>query len=184
MENREVARILRETAQLLEIDGAMIGRYRSYERAAELIASLHRIRSKSWRATRKSSPNFPASATAWPSTSRKSSRPAITACAKNCSRNIPTTILDLLALQSLGPKKVALLWETFKAGTVEQVEKLAREGKLRDLPGFGEKSEENILKAIEVFKKSAGRFLLDFAEPKPQNWSRTSAAFGKLDRRR
>ena len=32
MENREVARILRETAQLLEIDGAMIGRYRSYER--------------------------------------------------------------------------------------------------------------------------------------------------------
>ena len=40
MENREVARILRETAQLLEIDGAMIGRYRSYERAAELIDSL------------------------------------------------------------------------------------------------------------------------------------------------
>ena len=40
MENREVAKILRETAQLLEIDGAFIGRYRSYEKAAELIASL------------------------------------------------------------------------------------------------------------------------------------------------
>ena len=40
MENREIARILRDTAQLLEIDGAIIGRYRSYERAAELIASL------------------------------------------------------------------------------------------------------------------------------------------------
>src|SRR3990172_9661446 len=40
MENREVARILRETAQLLEIDGAIIGRYRSYERAAELVAGL------------------------------------------------------------------------------------------------------------------------------------------------
>ncbi len=40
MDNREVARILSETAQLLEIDGAQIGRYRSYERAAELIASL------------------------------------------------------------------------------------------------------------------------------------------------
>ncbi len=52
MENREVARILRETAQLLEIDGALIGRYRSYEKAAELIASLaesiesHRPRSR------------------------------------------------------------------------------------------------------------------------------------------
>ena len=40
MENREVARILRETAQLLEIDGAMIGRYRSYERVAELLGGL------------------------------------------------------------------------------------------------------------------------------------------------
>ena len=66
-------------------------------------------------------------------------------------------------MQSLGPKKVAFLWKTFKAGTVEQVEKLAREGKLRDLAGFGEKSEENILKAIEVYKKSAGRFHIDVA---------------------
>src|SRR5690348_17908116 len=41
MENRQVAKILRETAQLLEIDGAMIGRYRSYEKVAELIESLH-----------------------------------------------------------------------------------------------------------------------------------------------
>ena len=40
MENRQIARILRETAQLLEIDGAIIGRYRSYEKAAELIDSL------------------------------------------------------------------------------------------------------------------------------------------------
>ena len=40
MENREVARILRETAKLLEIDGAIIGRYRSYEKAADLISSL------------------------------------------------------------------------------------------------------------------------------------------------
>ena len=40
MENREIARILRETAQLLEIDGAIIGRYRTYEKAAELIAGI------------------------------------------------------------------------------------------------------------------------------------------------
>jgi len=40
MENKQIARILRETAQLLEIDGAIIGRYRSYEKAAELIDGL------------------------------------------------------------------------------------------------------------------------------------------------
>src|SRR5690242_6437299 len=40
MDNKQIARILRDTAQLLEIDGAIIGRYRSYEKAAELIDSL------------------------------------------------------------------------------------------------------------------------------------------------
>ena len=40
MDNKTVARILRETAELLQIDGAIIGRYRSYEKAAELIASM------------------------------------------------------------------------------------------------------------------------------------------------
>ena len=68
-----------------------------------------------------------------------------------------------------------MLWKTFKAGTVEEVEKLAREGKLRDLPGFGEKSEQNILKAIEVFKKSAGRFHIDVAEEEARSLSPISA---------
>jgi len=44
------------------------------------------------------------------------------------------------------------------------VERLAREQQLRDLPGFGEKSEQNILKAVEVYKKSTGRFLIHTAE--------------------
>src|ERR1700747_1675296 len=83
---------------------------------------------------------------------------------KKLLKKYPATILDVLQLQSLGPKKVAFLWSNFKAGTVADVEKLAREGKLRDLPGFGEKSEQNILKAVEVFKKSTGRFLISTAE--------------------
>src|SRR6202022_688949 len=79
-------------------------------------------------------------------------------------KKYPATLLNILTLQSVGAKKVAFLWKTFKAGTVEEVEKLAREGKLRDLARFGEKSEQNILKAVEVFKKSSGRFHLDLAE--------------------
>src|SRR2546427_3302215 len=83
---------------------------------------------------------------------------------KKLLKKYPATILDLLQLQSLGPKKVAFLWANFKAGTVAEVEKIAKEGKLRDLPGFGEKSEQNILKAVEVFQKSAGRFHIHVAE--------------------
>jgi DNA polymerase (family 10) len=68
-------------------------------------------------------------------------------------------------LQSLGPKKVAFLWSTFQAATVADVERLAKEGKLRDLPGFGEKTEQNILKAVEVHKRATGRFRTDKVEP-------------------
>jgi DNA polymerase (family 10) len=83
---------------------------------------------------------------------------------KKLLKKYPATILDVLQLQSLGPKKVAFLWSNFKAGTVADVERIAKEGKLRDLPGFGEKSEQNILKAVEVFKKSTGRFHINTAE--------------------
>src|SRR6266478_6226746 len=87
-----------------------------------------------------------------------------TAATKKLLKKYPATLLDILQLQSLGPKKVAFLWSNFKAATVADVEKLAREGKLRELPGFGEKSEQNILKAVEAFKRSTGRFRLDVAE--------------------
>ena len=79
-------------------------------------------------------------------------------------KKFPATLLDIMNLQSLGPKKVAFLWSNFQAATVADVEKLARDGKLRDLPGFGEKSEQNILKAVDTHKRSTGRFRLDTAE--------------------
>jgi len=163
MENRDVARILRETAQLLEIDGAQIGRYRSYERAAELIGSLAEPISELAKDTEK--------LTALPGIGDRMAEHIREILAKGdyslrqkLLKKYPRTLLDLLTLQSLGPKKVALLWRTFKAGTVEQVEKLAREGKLRDLAGFGEKSEQNILKAVEVFQRSSGRFHIHTAD--------------------
>ena len=163
MENRDVARILRETAQLLEIDGAIIGRYRSYEKAAELIDALpERVEALA---------SEPERLTALPGIGERMAehlqeivKSGDYALRAKLLKKYPHTILDLLSLQSLGPKKVALLWKNFKAGTVEQVEALAREGKLRDLVGFGEKSEQNILKAVEVFKKSSGRFHLDVAQ--------------------
>ena len=163
MENRDVARILRETAQLLEIDGAIIGRYRSYERAAELIDGLPESVS--------ALAADPEKLTALPGIGDRMAehiqeilKSGDYALRAKLLKKYPHTLLDLLKLQSLGPKKVAILWKTFKAGSVEQVEKLAREGKLRDLAGFGEKSEQNILKAVAVFQKSSGRFHLDVAQ--------------------
>ncbi len=163
MENREVARVLRETAQLLEIDGAIIGRYRSYEKAAELIASLAESIEVMARDPEKLE-ELPGIGERMAEHIREILSTGDYALRKKLLKKYPLTMLELLTLQSLGPKKALILWREFKCCTVEQLEQLAREGKLRDLAGFGEKTEQNILKAIEVYKKISGRFLIPIAE--------------------
>lgn len=178
MENREVARVLRETAQLLEIDGAQIGRYRSYEKAAELIASLAESIEAIAQDPKKLTElpgigdNLAAHIREILSTGDYSLR-------QKLLKKYPLQILEVLSLQSLGPKKALILWREFKCCTVAQVEQLAREGKLRDLAGFGEKTEQNILKAVEVFKKTAGRFLITTAEHEAAKLVEYISRFGK-----
>ena len=77
-------------------------------------------------------------------------------------------MLDLLKIQGLGPKTIALIWSAYQVCDLEGVEKLAREGKIRELPRMGEKHEQKLLKAIEDYRRIAGRFLLDKAETQAQ----------------
>src|SRR6202008_27659 len=163
MDNKQIARILRDTAQLLEIDGAIIGRYRSYEKAAELIDALPESIEQLVKEPEKLK-ELPGIGDRMVEHLEEIVKTGDYSLRKKLLKKYPATILDVLQLQSLGPKKVALLFKKFKAATVADVEKIAREGKLRELDGFGEKSEQNILKAVEVFKKSTGRFLLSTAE--------------------
>jgi DNA polymerase (family 10) len=160
MENREVARILRETAQLLEIDGAIIGRYRSYEKVAELLYSMHE-RIEDVAKDQKKLKELPGIGDNMAAHIREILDTGDYSLREKLLKKYPVTLLELLHLQSLGPKKVAFLWKKFKVSTVEGIEKLAQEGKLRDLDGFGEKSEQNILKATASAKRSSGRFKLD-----------------------
>jgi DNA polymerase (family X) len=155
MENRDVAKILRETAQLLEIDGAIIGRYRSYEKVAELLDGLPERIDEVAKDDKKLK-DLPGVGEGMAEHIHEILKTGDYSLRKKLLKKYPPTILDLLDLQSLGPKKVAFLWSHFKVATVEGVQKLAREGKLRDLPGFGEKSEQNILNAAEQFKNLAG----------------------------
>jgi len=179
MENRDIARILRETAQLLEIDGAIIGRYRSYEKAAELISTLTESIEEVAR--------DPEKLTALPGIGdrlaehiREILSTGDYGLRKKLLKKYPPQILDLLSVRSLGPKKVRVLWNKFKCSSVDQLEQLARAGKLRDLDGFGEKTEQNILQAIAVFKKVAGRFTITTAEAEAAKLVAHIGRFGKL----
>ncbi|MGH6628138.1 MAG: helix-hairpin-helix domain-containing protein, partial [Burkholderiales bacterium] len=78
-------------------------------------------------------------------------------------QKIPGSLLDLLQLQTVGPQKVRLFHKELNIHSVDDLEAAAKAGQLRSLPKMDVKSEENILKAIEVFRRAAGRFRLDTA---------------------
>jgi DNA polymerase (family X) len=163
MDNKTIARILRETAELLQIDGAIIGRYRSYEKAAELIGGMHESIEQMAKEPGKLE-ELPGIGERMAEHIEEIIATGDYSLRKKLLKKFPATLLEIMTLQSLGPKKVAFLWSNFQAATVADVEKLAKEGKLRDVPGFGEKTEQNILKAVETFKRSTGRFRIDKAE--------------------
>jgi DNA polymerase (family 10) len=74
-------------------------------------------------------------------------------------------ILELLRLPGLGPKRVKLLNKQLGVANMEQLEAAARAGKIRDLPGFGEKSEKRLLEALQARALTGKRFLLAAVEP-------------------
>jgi len=179
MDNKKIARILRDTAELLQIDGAIIGRYRSYEKAADLIDSLPQSVAELVTTPEKLL-ELPGIGQGMVEHLTEIVTTGDYSLRQKLLKKYPPTILEVLTLQSLGPKKAALLWKQFKAGSVEAVGKLAKEGKLRDLAGFGEKSEQNILHAVESFKKRTGRFLISTAEAAAEAIAAHIKQMGKL----
>ena len=163
MDNKAVARILRETAELLQIDGAIIGRYRSYEKAAELIAGMHESIELLAQDPDKLQ-ELPGIGERMAEHIQEILKTGEYSLRTKLLKKFPATLLDVLTLQGIGPKKAGFLWSAFQCATVGDLEKLALDGKLRDLPGFGEKTEQNILKAVEAHKRSSGRYRLDAAE--------------------
>ena len=88
---------------------------------------------------------------------------ACTALTKLRSR-FPPGITDLLRIPGLGPKRVKVLYRDLKIESLAQLEAAAREGRIRGLSGFGEKTEQNILQSIRVRADTGQRFLLAHAQ--------------------
>ena len=75
-------------------------------------------------------------------------------------KKIPVDIKELTRIEGVGPKMVRDLYKHLKIKTIGDLEKAAKAGKVRKLPNFGEKTEQNILQGIEFVKRSKGRWLL------------------------
>ena len=161
MENKDLASIFSEIADILEIQEANPFRIRSFRRAAQIIRDFTFNGAQASREDPEKLRKIPGIGEG---TIKKIQEIAETGASQeheDLKAQIPPSLLTLLELQNLGPKKISLFWKTLDIGTIDELEKAARAEKLRTLPGMGEKSEAKILKAIEDHRLLQGRFLLD-----------------------
>src|SRR5215472_12810918 len=163
MDNKAIANILYETADLLEIDGQDSFRIRSYRNAAQAIVN-HSQQIKDIIAEPKQVLAIPGIGKGMLENLKELFGSGKLAIQAELLSKYHPSMLQLLKIQGLGPKTIALIWSAYKVCDVDGVEKLAREGKIRELPRMGEKHEAKLLKAIEDYRRIGGRFLIDSAE--------------------
>ncbi|MDD4363313.1 MAG: DNA polymerase/3'-5' exonuclease PolX [Atribacterota bacterium] len=82
---------------------------------------------------------------------------------ENLKNVVPVELLELLDVPEIGPRKAKLFYEKMGINNIHKLEQAALEHKLQNLPGMGEKTEENILKGIQLYKKRKRRVLLNTA---------------------
>lgn len=157
MDNPSIARVFAEIGDLLEIKNENPFRVRAYRTAAETIATLGERLADLSPEDRLKLPGIGKDLAA------KISELLDTGTLeyhRALLQEFPPTILDLLRLQGVGPKTVALLYHSLDIKTLDDLEAAARTGRLRELKGMGAKKEALILKAIEDRKRYGGRRLL------------------------
>lgn len=157
MDNLAIARILAEIADLLEIKGENPFKIRAYRNGADTIAHLGERAAALTPAERLGIPGIGKDLAG-----RIGELVGTGSCTYHQAllEEFPPTILDLLRLQGVGPKTVALLYRGLEIRTLDDLERAAREGRIRALKGMGAKKEALILKALEERQRFAGRRLM------------------------
>lgn len=163
MENRNIAAIFYETADLMEIRGDDPFRIRSYRRAAEAVEGLP-TRIADIAADTKKLLEIPGIGKSMAGNIQQLVNEGDFPLHAELLQKYRPSMLELLKIQGLGHKTIALIWDAYQVCDIEGVEKLAREGRIRELPRMGEKHEQKILRGIEEYRRISGRFLLDAAE--------------------
>lgn len=157
--NADIAAIFTEIADLLEIEQANPFRIRAYRNAARIVGELGReVRAMVERGE---------DLTDLPGIGDDLAGKMIEIVATGKCRaldklhaELPPAITELLHVPGLGPKRVRTLWHDLDIQTLEQLARAARDGRIRALPGFGAKTEANILQAVEAHLSKAHRIKL------------------------
>jgi DNA polymerase (family 10) len=159
VENIEIADVLEELGDLLEISGSNPFRIRAYRNAVRTVRTLTQPLSAMVEAGE--------DLTALPAIGKDLSAHivelvetgALTRLAE-ISAEVPRSLVQLVKLDGVGPKKAKKLWESLGVTTVDELEVALKSGRVEDLEGFGKTSVTKILTSIEDFRRYSGRFLL------------------------
>jgi DNA polymerase (family X) len=164
LENREFSRILYETADLMEIAGEDGFRIRGYRNGASAIEGYPEPISGILANPERKVTEVPGIGKGLAAILQQIEAQGSCDKRDELLLKFPACALEFLKIQGLGPKGIALLFEHFRITTMDELEQLCRDQKLRTLPRMGAKLEEKVLRSIAQYKERSGRFLLSFAD--------------------
>ncbi len=163
LSNQQLAETFELIANLLEIKGEVIYKILAYRKAAESLSDLSRDAKDMWREGKLT--EIPGVGKAIAEKIDELLSTGHLGFLDKLEEEVPPSLAGLLKVPDLGPKKIALFWKKLDVTDLAGLEAAARAGKLRDLPGMGEKSEARILAGIEAVSRRSTRTPLGVAWP-------------------
>ena len=164
IQNADIAAAFIEVADLLEIEGANPFRIRAYRNAARVVSDTH----EDVPAMVEKGGDLTALPGIGDDLADKIRQIVATGKApflEDLRREMPPAVAELLRVPTLGPRRVRSLWQDLGIETRVQLERAVNDGRIRDLPGFGEKSEARIRQALSAGSNKSRRFPLAFVTP-------------------
>ncbi|HVJ07977.1 MAG TPA: DNA polymerase/3'-5' exonuclease PolX [Acidisarcina sp.] len=158
-----MARLLAETADLLEIGGGDSFRIRSYRNAAEAVESTT-LQISAIVDDAKKLQQIPGIGKGMAANLLAIERTGTLPLREELLTKYKPTMLELLRLPGMGPKTVSLLWEALEVADIDALEAAIDAGKVEALPRFGKKQAEKLKKGISEYRRNSGRFHIDEAE--------------------
>lgn len=151
MKNRELVEIFSRVADMLAIRGDQIHRILAYRKAAESIGGLGRDINIVYAEGKLT--DIPGIGDTLAAKIEEMLTTGKLEFYEKLAKEIPPTLVDMLRVEGLGPKRVKQIYDVLKITTLEELATAAHAGKLRDLPGMGEKSEAKLIAAIDALSR-------------------------------
>ncbi|MGD0873128.1 MAG: DNA polymerase/3'-5' exonuclease PolX [Bryobacteraceae bacterium] len=173
MENKEIARVLSETADLMEIAAEDSFRIRSYRNGATAVEGYPERIEDILRNPERKVTDIPGIGKGLAAVLGEIVDHGSCERRDALLEKFPRATLEFLKIQGLGPKGIALILEHYRITSIDDLERLCQEQKLRVLPRMGAKLEEKVLRSIAQYRQRTGRYLLSYADSMAQSLAET-----------